>query len=563
MRRGALDGRRSDFSIGAGLRLPLGGVHDPEPLRYGAAVIQVAPDLPASPVETGAAPDGHVPRAVSLAAVVLVAAGVALRLGSTSPLWLDEALSANIASLPVSELLDALRRDGHPPLYYLLLHGWMALVGDGDHAVRALSTVFGLATLPLLWAAARRAGGRSCALAATVLYATSPFAIRYSTETRMYSLVAFLVVAGWLAIRRAQERPTLSRLALLSLLAGALLLTHYWSFFLLSAVGTCLLVRVWQARRAGRPVDAPARSAMALAAGTLLFAPWLPAFLAQAGSTGTPWGAPSRPAAVFFASVGSWGGSLGGGEQGESTFLGLSLVLLGLLALLGRAVGGSRIELDLRTRPRVRGEWAVVALTLGLAVMVSYATSAAFAARYTSVIHPLVVLAAGLGVLVLPRQWHRVVTVGVLALIGITFGVVNLLGDRTQAGQLAAAIEADADPDDLVVYCPDQLGPGTGRLLAGTPPGITFPDAGDPRFIDWVDYTEGIRAVDPAAFAREAVERAGDGDIWLVWSDRYRGARRVCEGVVDELLVQRPGRSVIVESGEQPEHAWLYRYAAP
>lgn len=524
-------------------------------------VIQVAPDQPAPPLQEQdpAPPEERLSRPVAVAAWVLVAAGAALRLGSASPLWLDEALSANIASLPVADLLDALRRDGHPPLYYLLLHGWSAVVGEGDHAVRALSAVLGLATLPLLWAAGRRAGGRSCAVAATVLYATSPFAIRYSTETRMYSLVAFLVVAGWLAVRRAQDRPTLPRLALVSLLAGLLLLTHYWSLFLLAAVGACLLAQVVRGRRADRPVATPLRLGAALAAGGTLFVPWLPAFLAQAGSTGTPWAAPSRPLVAVFQSLGDWGG----GVQSEAVFLGLCLVLLGLLALLGRPTGGNRIELDLGTRPGARAEWAVAALTVGLAVTVSFASRAAFAGRYTAVIHPLVVLLAGLGVAVLPRRGLQLGVVGVLALGGIGFGAANLVTDRTQAGEVAAAIEADAGPGDLVVYCPDQLGPSTSRLLGDEPPGVTFPAAGDPRFVDWVDYAARVDAADPAAFADEVVERAGSGDIWLVWSGRYRSVERVCEELVNALAARRPGWSLVVESGDQFEHAWLHRYAAP
>ena len=51
--------------------------------------------------------------------------GVGLRFVAPSPLWLDEALSVNIASLPVGEIPDALRQDGHPPAYYLILHHWM------------------------------------------------------------------------------------------------------------------------------------------------------------------------------------------------------------------------------------------------------------------------------------------------------------------------------------------------------------------------------------------------------------------------------------------------------
>ncbi|MDQ6911086.1 MAG: hypothetical protein M3Z84_09955, partial [Actinomycetota bacterium] len=48
---------------------------------------------------------------------------LALRFVALSHLWLDEALSVNIASLPLGDIPGALRHDGAPPLYYLLLHG--------------------------------------------------------------------------------------------------------------------------------------------------------------------------------------------------------------------------------------------------------------------------------------------------------------------------------------------------------------------------------------------------------------------------------------------------------
>ncbi len=50
--------------------------------------------------------------------VLAVALGVVARFVATSPLWLDEALSVHIASLPMGDIPDALRHDGHPPLYY-------------------------------------------------------------------------------------------------------------------------------------------------------------------------------------------------------------------------------------------------------------------------------------------------------------------------------------------------------------------------------------------------------------------------------------------------------------
>ena len=60
---------------------------------------------------------------------LVVAVGIVLRFLTTSDLWFDEALSVNIARLPLSELQDALRQDGAPPLYYALLHFWIEAFG--------------------------------------------------------------------------------------------------------------------------------------------------------------------------------------------------------------------------------------------------------------------------------------------------------------------------------------------------------------------------------------------------------------------------------------------------
>src|SRR5713101_2100352 len=94
---------------------------------------------------------------IALGALVVVA-GVVLRFVTRSDLWLDEALTVNISRLPLSDLHEALRHDGAPPLFYLLLHGWISVFGDSDVAVRALAGVFSVATLPVIWFAGRRLG---------------------------------------------------------------------------------------------------------------------------------------------------------------------------------------------------------------------------------------------------------------------------------------------------------------------------------------------------------------------------------------------------------------------
>src|SRR5438552_2120139 len=140
------------------------------------------------------------------AVTCVVVAGLVLRFWTRSDLWLDEALTVNVSRLPLRRIPDALRHDGAPPLHYFLLHLWMRVFGTGDLAVRSLSGVVGVATLPVAWWAGRSVGGRRAAWIAVLLLASSPFAIRYSTEARMYADLILLTMVGWLALHRALRR---------------------------------------------------------------------------------------------------------------------------------------------------------------------------------------------------------------------------------------------------------------------------------------------------------------------------------------------------------------------
>ena len=181
-------------------------------------------------------------------ALAAVALGVVTRFVTRSALWLDEALSVDIARLPLGDLTTALKHDGHPPLYYVLLHGWTGVFGTGNVSVRALSGVFGLLTILLVWFMGRRRGGPRLAWILVALVAVSPFAVRYSDEARMYSLVMLLVVVGWFLLDDivVEGRATILRYVGLAVVAAALLYTHYWSLWLLAAVGLCALWCSWR-----------------------------------------------------------------------------------------------------------------------------------------------------------------------------------------------------------------------------------------------------------------------------------------------------------------------------
>src|SRR4051812_29266079 len=253
-------------------------------------------------------------RTAVIAVVATLVIAVVLRFLAFSALWLDEAQTVEIAPRSLPDLLDALRHDGSPPLYYLLLHGWMSLFGTGNLAVRALSGVLSVAALPLAWLAARRLGAeRWLAGATTLLFAANPFAIRYATETRMYSLVVVLWLLAFLALSRWWADGTWWAGALGAAAVAALVLTHYWALFAVVAVGIGALVTALRGDRRGW------RLLAALAVGCLGLLPWASSFLFQLRHTGAPWGSPPSVGKTLDAPT-DWAGS---GPLGSGTLLAL------------------------------------------------------------------------------------------------------------------------------------------------------------------------------------------------------------------------------------------------
>ncbi len=463
-------------------------------------------------------------------ATLAVAAGMVLRFWTRSDLWLDEALTVNIARQPLHELPAYLRRDGAPPLFYALLHVWMGFFGTSDEAVRSLPGVFGVATVPLAWLAGRRLGGPTVAWAAMLLVATSPFAVRYDTETRMYSLVVLLTVLGFLALDRALTSPRPGNLVAVGVVTALLLYSHYWSIYLL---GTTMLWLGYQAWR-GRPEwRRGARAALGAAVvGCVAFLPWFPTFVFQSRHTGTPWATPATFAAMVDAVASFAGGST---SQGRGLAL-LFFALVGL-GLFGLATDRLHISLDIRTRPLGRPLAVVVVGTLAAAIIGGFLTTSAFDARYASVVFVPLILLVSLGVAVFRDRHVRVGVIAVAVVLGLAASVPNVVTNRTQAGQVAAAIRATARPGDVVAYCPDQLGPAVARLLpTGRFTQLTFPRGTGPEFVDWVDYDAAVRAASPLTFAEHVESLAAGGhQIYVVWAPGYQAYGVKCEGIVQTL----------------------------
>lgn len=137
----------------------------------------------------------------TLAGILALAAAVRLWVIDRDALWLDEGYSWWDARQSFAALFSQVPEcDPHPPLYFAVLHRWIELFGDGTVAMRALSTLFGLATVVVVYLAGRevdraRTGGVDrpfgIAALAALLFSLTPFQIYFSVEARPYALLCF------------------------------------------------------------------------------------------------------------------------------------------------------------------------------------------------------------------------------------------------------------------------------------------------------------------------------------------------------------------------------------
>jgi hypothetical protein len=124
--------------------------------------------------------------------ITLIGGGLRVLLLDNKGMWLDETFSVWVANHSVGDMLQwIVKVDQHPPLYYFLLHYWIALNGDTPYYVRLLSVLFGAGTIPIIYLIGKRMSGAVMGLAAAAIMALSPFHIYFAQETRMYTLLTF------------------------------------------------------------------------------------------------------------------------------------------------------------------------------------------------------------------------------------------------------------------------------------------------------------------------------------------------------------------------------------
>lgn len=143
--------------------------------------------------------------------------------------WWDEASTANLAMLGPEAIIDWSAENQNPPLYFLLVSGWSAVLGVSEIGLRSFSLLLSVATGLVLYRLAHRHVGRESALLAFLLYAGSGIGLYYAQEARSYTLTTLLCTFSFLLYLDLFRQPRTSRAILLGLTNLAAAFVHFTS----------------------------------------------------------------------------------------------------------------------------------------------------------------------------------------------------------------------------------------------------------------------------------------------------------------------------------------------
>jgi len=160
--------------------------------------------------------------------LVLIVSLLIRLIGIDQSLWLDEAISVNVAkNYSLTEIPTKFSKsDFHPPLYYLTLKTWTNVVGYSEVGVRMLSVIMALITIVIIY----KIGG----IGPAMLVGFNPLLVYYSQEARMYSMATMLAtIAIYFFVKK--------KYLWTGLFLGIGFLTFYGSIFLAAGLTLYLL----------------------------------------------------------------------------------------------------------------------------------------------------------------------------------------------------------------------------------------------------------------------------------------------------------------------------------
>lgn len=172
---------------------------------------------------------------------VLVGCFLIRLIGINQSLWLDEAISVNVAKLPIETIVAQFSiRDFHPPIYYWFLNIWIRLFGDQVWVMRLSSILFSIVTIWLVYKIGENIKDKKTGLWAAILVGVNPLLIYFSQELRMYSMVTMWLTGSVYFLTKmlnplTKLKTNWKNILGFNIMTGLSFVTFYGSIFLIGA----------------------------------------------------------------------------------------------------------------------------------------------------------------------------------------------------------------------------------------------------------------------------------------------------------------------------------------
>ncbi|ESA36015.1 membrane protein [Leptolyngbya sp. Heron Island J] len=408
---------------------------------------------------------------------------------AAKPLWVDElytafnSLGKSLDEIPVGRLLPVgdywallgnpgsiwqaaqtvTTSSNHPPLFFIMMNGWLHQVGTSVWSLRALAVLWGVVAVAGMFYLGQRLSNPRVGALAALLMAVSPYGIYLSQESRHYSLaiaIALLALINWSALLQG-ERALWRWLSWIGLNALGVYIHYFYGFSIIAQWLVTISRIIW--RRDRRNQAFPWLLAMGCTA--LLYLPWLPtAWTHFYSEGGTNWLSQSAP--LWQSLLLPWLQSLVAGvfmlillpvEQVPLAVTIVSaLIMLSVFGIvLNQLIRGwqQETQLDL-TAPIV--SYGLIVFGIMMAITYGLAKDLTLAPRYFFMLYPAITLVMAQA-LARRKRWVIITAIaaGILSQLLISYDIALL--KPYLPGQIGRRLGAASQPT-IVLIAPQRDG---------------------------------------------------------------------------------------------------------
>jgi len=277
--------------------------------------------------------------------ILLIASGLRLYQLGRRDFWYDEAFTGIAIKESWSGMMKMIMVDVHPPLYYLSLKFFASFFNFSVYGIRLYSVIFGILSVLAVYLLTRELFNKKAALLASLLAAISPFAIQYSMEARMYSMLSFGIIIAAYFFVKGLKTERIKYYVLFGIFLGLSALTHYmgiiiapifymiyviWKILKSSVVSRQLSVKSLLSLSKGVLPDKNIFFGFGVA--VLVFSPWISSFIRHmiknATSNSLDWIRPANlgdiPVNIQMFIFGTPLGEMSSGMPGPNEFYGIA-----------------------------------------------------------------------------------------------------------------------------------------------------------------------------------------------------------------------------------------------